>query len=241
MSGVSSASSDSGTPSPSESSATELSLVSDAKIRNSDSSTNGSIVSTETEDPDIEPQDSGRESFEMSSTVHLDATSEDSEDEYGGRGEPEAVRGIQYATGDVLEFSQEGVIYSGEVEDIDADYIYVKHSDQKYVGQLFGYHKVQLSKPPNWIALQDSLRSKSITRFSDVYRFQTIVFGSIDLDPDGSQKVRKGIILDICREYRDLKILRLVGDPKQRDDDEFDDKQNNEFYQDLSNNVEIWN
>ena len=71
---------------------------------------------------DDEESESGGESIEFSSVHEFEQTTDDSEDSYGGRGDPEGQREAIFLLGDIVEFSYEGNVYFGEVKEIEPGY-----------------------------------------------------------------------------------------------------------------------
>ena len=55
---------------------------------------------------------------------------EDADDGYGGRGEPE-LQETNLIEGDILEFCNDGVIYTGLVIKVEANFVKTKHLDSK--------------------------------------------------------------------------------------------------------------
>ena len=119
----------------SDSSSSQSANLSDSEAVDqiSDNSDNDTQSRSETED--LNAQQSGKESLEFSSEAEFECSSEDSNDGYGGRGDPEAQRKVYFLLGDVVEFSQDGETYFGEVTKVDPDYIQLEHKDKNIKGQ----------------------------------------------------------------------------------------------------------
>lgn len=73
---------------------------------------------------------------------------DDADDGYGGRGEPE-LQETNLIEGDILEFCYDGVIYSGLVTKVEADFVKIKHLDSKRFQKTFTYNKFSMGVAPN--------------------------------------------------------------------------------------------
>ena len=131
-----------------------------------------------------------------------------SEDEYGGRGEPEAAS-IVLIESDVIEFKWEGTIYTGVVQEINSRWVTVKHLDSKYYNKVFQYKKKDFYQLPNWVTIKDNMQSESITKFEDLHLYQRISFCSVDVDDSGASIARQWVILGLGKKNTKFKLVRL--------------------------------
>ena len=163
---------------------------------------------------------------------------EDADDGYGGRGEPE-LQETNLIEGDILEFCNDGVIYTGLVIKVEANFVKIKHLDSKRFEKTFTYNKISMGVSPNWYSLQHELRSEKITSFDNFKLFQTISFSGIEIDSVGMPITRRGIIRRILKRDEKIVFYRQSG-PSKYDDVDDDYLESDLTFAELGDNEEIW-
>ena len=165
---------------------------------------------------------------------------DDADDGYGGRGEPE-LQETNLIEGDILEFCNDGVIYTGLVIKVEADFVKIKHLDSKRFQKTFTYNKFSMGVAPNWFTLQHELRSEMIRSFDQFKLLQTISFCGIETNSEGESIVRRGIIRRIFKRKGVKKnLLYRQSGPSKYDNEEDDILEYDLTFAELGDKEEIW-